>query len=189
VLLLLDEAGRTAIPSLAEHATTVVGRGVSLWIAIQSLSQLDAVYGKARAAILRDNMETQLYYRPSNQETADYLEHCLGRKSAYAKSRTLRDGAEASEGRSEQGVPLMTSQEVKQLRDEDIIGFHRRLVPFKARRMDWRKSPILKHRHGLPAPKVATLPAVQTVSWQEATQHTTGYISPDGREEHEALAG
>src|SRR5918996_372644 len=39
VLLLIDEAGRTAIPSLADHATTVVGRGISLWIAIQSLSQ------------------------------------------------------------------------------------------------------------------------------------------------------
>ncbi len=36
VLLLIDEAGRTAIPSLADHATTVVGRGISLWIAIQT---------------------------------------------------------------------------------------------------------------------------------------------------------
>src|SRR5207248_2373648 len=47
VLLLIDEAGRTAIPSLADHATTVVGRGISMWIALQSLSQLEAVYGKA----------------------------------------------------------------------------------------------------------------------------------------------
>src|SRR5207244_4986792 len=84
VLLLIDEAGRTAIPSLADHATTVVGRGISLCISMQSLSQLDAVYGKTRATVLRDNMESQIYYRPSNQETADYLEHCLGRKSAYA---------------------------------------------------------------------------------------------------------
>ena len=81
VLLLIDEAGRTAIPSLADHSTTVVGRGVSLWIAVQSLSQLDAVYGKVRAQVLRDNMESQIYYRPSNQETAEYLERCLGRTS------------------------------------------------------------------------------------------------------------
>src|SRR5438105_3314933 len=65
VLFLIDEAGRTAIPSLADQATTVVGRGISLWIAIQSLAQLEAVYGKARAQVLRDNMENQLYYRPS----------------------------------------------------------------------------------------------------------------------------
>jgi type IV secretion system protein VirD4 len=56
VLLLIDEAGRQAIPSLAEHATTVVGRGSTLWLAIQSLAQLDAVYGKDRATILRDCM-------------------------------------------------------------------------------------------------------------------------------------
>src|SRR5947207_12581033 len=54
VLLLIDEAGRTAIPALADHATTVVGRGISLWIAIQSLSQLETVYGKARAHVLQD---------------------------------------------------------------------------------------------------------------------------------------
>src|ERR1700687_3611693 len=42
VLLLIDEAGRTAIPALADQATTVVGRGISLWVAIQSLSQLES---------------------------------------------------------------------------------------------------------------------------------------------------
>ena len=64
-MLLIDEAGRTAIPSLADHATTVVGRGISIWLAVQSLSQLEVVYGKARAQVLRDNMESQLYYRPT----------------------------------------------------------------------------------------------------------------------------
>src|SRR6266852_98530 len=38
VLLLIDEAGRTSIPALADQATTVVGRGITMWIAIQSLS-------------------------------------------------------------------------------------------------------------------------------------------------------
>jgi type IV secretory pathway TraG/TraD family ATPase VirD4 len=156
VLLLIDEAGRTAIPSLADHATTVVGRGISLWVAVQSLAQLDAVYGKTRATVLRDNMETQLYYRPSNQQTADYLEHCLGRKSDYAHSHTMREGTETSQGRSEQGIPLMTAQDIKQLKDEDIIGFHRRLPPFLAKRMDWRRFPILLKRQVLPPPHLST---------------------------------
>src|SRR5204862_2746539 len=111
VLLLVDEAGRTAIPSLADHATTVVGRGISLWVAVQSLEQLRAEYGEARAQVILDNMETQLYYRPSGQKTADYLEHCLGRKSGYARSQTLKDGDETAQGKSEQGIPLMTAQE------------------------------------------------------------------------------
>jgi type IV secretory pathway TraG/TraD family ATPase VirD4 len=52
VMLLIDEAGQTAIPSLADHATSVVGRGISIWLALQSLSQLEVVYGKARAQVL-----------------------------------------------------------------------------------------------------------------------------------------
>jgi type IV secretion system protein VirD4 len=139
VLLLIDEAGRTAIPSLADRATTVVGRGISLWIAIQSLSQLDVVYGKTRATVLRDNMESQLYYRPNDQETAAYLERCLGRKSDFAHSHTIREGEETSEGRMEQGIPLLTAQEIKQMPDERIIGFHRQLPPFLATRMGWRR--------------------------------------------------
>ena len=57
VLLLIDEAGRT-IPSLADQATTVVGRGLTMWLAVRSLSQFEVVYGRARAQVLRDNMES-----------------------------------------------------------------------------------------------------------------------------------
>src|SRR4051794_18169343 len=78
VLFLIDEAGRTPIPSLSEDATTVVGRGISLWVSIQSLSQLDVNYGRGRASTLLDNMDTQLYYRPPTRPgfdpTADLLQ-------------------------------------------------------------------------------------------------------------------
>src|SRR5437763_15924676 len=88
VLLLIDEAGRTAIPMLADQATTVVGRGVYLWVAVQSLSQLETEYGKARAQVLKDNMETHLYYPPNDLLTAKHLENWLGDISAYAHSTT-----------------------------------------------------------------------------------------------------
>src|SRR5918996_4909062 len=182
VLLLIDEAGRTAIPSLADHATTVVGRGISLWVAVQSLSQLDAVYGKTRAAVLRDNIESQLYYRASNQETAEYLERCLGRKSDYAHSQTLREGEETSEGRMEQGIPLMTAQEIKQMRDEQIIGFHRQLPPFLARRMDWRRFPVLMERQAISPPELSVLPelaeSLPTLPPQR-NGSLNGFINPD----------
>jgi type IV secretion system protein VirD4 len=176
VLLLIDEAGRTAIPSLADHATTVVGRGVSLWVAIQSLSQLETVYGRARANTLRDNMETQIYYRPGSQETAEYLERCLGRTSEYAKSHTEREGAKISEGHSEQGVPLLTAQEIRQMGDEDIIGFHRRLQPFQARRMDWRRFPLLTERHRISPPQLPVLPLLDS---PESKPLSSSYIDPD----------
>jgi type IV secretion system protein VirD4 len=183
VLLLIDEAGRTAIPSLADHATTVVGRGISLWIALQSLSQLDAVYGRTRATVLRDNMESQIFYRPANQQTADYLEHCLGRRSDFAHSETLREGTATSEGRTEQGIPLMTAQDIKQLKDEDIIGFHRLLPPFRAKRMDWRNFPDLVQQQAIPPPQLATLPLIDEmfadIALQTPARFPNGYIDPD----------
>lgn len=184
VLLLIDEAGRTAIPNLSDHATTVVGRGISLWIAIQSLSQLDAVYGKDRAEVLRDNMETQLYYRPANEHTAEYLERCLGMHSAYAHSHTTRAHQEVSEGRSEQGVSLLTAWDVRQMHDEHIIGFHRHLPPFRATRMDWRHNPLLAKRHGLPQPSLSPLPELAE-SAQPTRQtndvFTSPHVDPDKR--------
>jgi type IV secretory pathway TraG/TraD family ATPase VirD4 len=68
VLVIADEAGRTAIPGLADAASTVVGRRIYLWIAVQSLSQLEVVYGKARSQALLDTVETQLYYRPTDSK-------------------------------------------------------------------------------------------------------------------------
>jgi type IV secretion system protein VirD4 len=168
VLLLIDEAGRTAIPTLADHATTVVGRGISLWIAIQSLSQLETVYGKARSLVLRDNMESQIYYRPTDLATARYLEERLGTHSAYARSTTSKEGSETSEGLSERGIPLLSAQEILQLPDEEIIGFHRHLPPFRMHRADWRQHTLLQHRRTMPAPVLSKLQPVADIPMETA---------------------
>ncbi len=158
VLLLLDEAGRTAVPHLSDYASTVCGRGISLWIALQDLSQLEEIYGRHKAKTLRNNCDTQIYYRPNDLETAEYIERRLGRKSDYAESKTSRDGKETSQGQSEQGVPLLTARNIMELEDEDIIRFYSNLKPFRAKRMDWRKYDSLVKRTKLPMPVISPLP-------------------------------
>jgi len=111
LLLLLDEAGRVKIPDLDEYATTVVGRHISLWVAIQSIKQLD-VYGEANAEILMDNMDTQIFYRQKGT-TARYLEEEVGYRSAYSHSQSTRDGGGGTQGMSEQRVPLHTANQFK----------------------------------------------------------------------------
>jgi type IV secretion system protein VirD4 len=188
VLFLIDEAGRTPIPSLSEDATTVVGRGISLWVSIQSLSQLDVNYGRARASTLLDNMDTQLYYRPPNRPgfdtTADLLEIALGKRSGFAESHTSRHGTETSEGRSEQSVPLMTAWEIKQLEDHEIFVFHRGVTPFKATRMDHRGVDTLRQRYKLKPPGLPVLsPAEDDPSPVSYVSRASGsdYIDPDRR--------
>jgi type IV secretion system protein VirD4 len=182
VLLLVDEAGRSAIPSLADQATTVVGRGISLWVSIQSLSQLETVYGRARAQILKDNMETHLYYPPNDLFTAKHIEEWLGDTSAYAHSTTVKEGEETSEGLTERPLPLLTAQEIRQLKDEEIICFHRRLPPFQIKRMDWRNHEVLKQRHSIPAPEVHPLPQIADLPEQpggSSSGSPDDFINPD----------
>jgi type IV secretory pathway TraG/TraD family ATPase VirD4 len=162
VLLLLDEAGRVAIPKLYEYATTVVGRQISLWVAIQSIKQLDAIYGEANAETLLDNMDTQLFYR-QRRATAKYLEEELGRRSAYSRSQSTREGGQETQGMAEQGVPLMTANEIKQMQDFDIIVFHHNLPPFRARRMNWLEHPILREREAKAPPTLSQLPALTPI--------------------------
>ncbi len=178
VLLLIDEAGRTAIPSLADHATTVVGRGISIWLAVQSLSQLEAVYGHTRAQVLRDNMESQLYYRPADVATARHIEERCGRQSAYAHQTTEQHGGHTSEGRSEQAIPLLSAHEFMRYKDHEVIGFHRALPPFKLERMDWRQHHLLQQRRTVPAPELPTLPPLADLPMLQGIRRPY-YVSPD----------
>src|SRR3982751_5331211 len=70
VLFLIDEAGRTKIPALADLASTVVGRKISLCMDFQSLSQMEIVYGKAGMQVLLDNMDTQLFLLSSKHHNS-----------------------------------------------------------------------------------------------------------------------
>jgi type IV secretory pathway TraG/TraD family ATPase VirD4 len=106
-------------------------------MAYQSDSQLNALYGRDGANILRGNMDTQIYYRPNDQETAENLEKRLGYTSGWAASASEHEGIQTTTGKSETRVPLLTAREIMQLADETVIGFHRNLLPFKASRMSW----------------------------------------------------
>jgi type IV secretion system protein VirD4 len=161
LLLLLDEAGRVKIPDLDEYATTVVGRQISLWVAIQSIKQLD-IYGEANAETLMDNMDTQIFYRQRGA-TARYLEREVGYRSAYSRSTSSREGGEETHGMAEQRVPLWTANQFKQMRDEDMIVFHHNLPPFLARRMNWLEHPVLRKRNAMEPPPLSALPPLTPI--------------------------
>jgi type IV secretory pathway TraG/TraD family ATPase VirD4 len=156
VLALIDEAGTSPIPGLPRYAATVAGRGITLEVMVQDHNQLE--HGKYGARSLINNMETQLFYRQSGLETSEYIEKRMGRKSEYAHSKTLHQDRETGEGESEQAVSLMTVQDITELTDTEIIGIHRNLKPFRAKRMDWREFPHLVKRTKTPPPQLPALP-------------------------------
>lgn len=179
VLLLIDEGGRTAIPNLHDATSTVCGRGVSIWLAIQSLEQLSAVYGRDRATILQGNCDTQLYYRPNLLQTSRYLEERLGLSSGFSRSETFKNGHEASEVRSERPVPLLASQDIGLLTDEEVIVWHRNFRPLKLKRMNWQEHHVLVKRRSIQAPKVWPLPPLKDIKFRATASLTEEEIHLD----------
>jgi type IV secretion system protein VirD4 len=183
VLLLLDEAGTVGIPNLDHYAATVCGRGISLFVAIQALSQLTSLYGKHKADTIQNNCDSKIFYRQASLETAEYVERFLGRRSGYAHSQTLHEGEETSEGLSEHAVPLLTSQDINQLGHDEIIGWHSNRKPFRARRMDWQAFPILKQRRAISPPRLSALPQLEESPlpspWRRGERWPLTPIDPD----------
>jgi type IV secretory pathway TraG/TraD family ATPase VirD4 len=168
VLLLIDEGGRVPIPGLHDATSTVVGRGVSVWLIVQSLEQLNAAYTHDRASIIRGNCDTHLFHRPNDPTTAKYLEDRLGSVSVYARSETLYHGHETSEGRSERLVPLLTKEDIGLMDDTEVIAWHRNHRPLKLKRMDWQEHPLLEKRRNMPPPPVQKLPPLTDLELRES---------------------
>jgi type IV secretory pathway TraG/TraD family ATPase VirD4 len=104
-----------------------------------------------------DNMDTQIFYR-QKRSTAKYLEEELGRRSAYSHSHSTREGGHETQGMAEQGVSVMTANQIKQMDDWDILVFHHNLPPFQARRMNWLEHPVLRDREAKAPPQLSSLP-------------------------------
>jgi type IV secretory pathway TraG/TraD family ATPase VirD4 len=178
VLALIDEAGTSPIPALPRYAATVAGRGITLEVMVQDHNQLEHAYGKYGARSLINNMETQLYYRQSGLETSEYIEKRMGRKSEYAHSKTLHEDRETAAGESEQAVSLMTVQDITELSESEIIGIHRNLKPFRAKRMDWRVFLHLVKRTKIPPPQLPVVPPAPEIA-QLYQNHASGFFDKD----------
>ena len=129
-LVILDEfpaIGRVNI--LAKAVGFIAGYNLRLLPIIQSLSQLESVYGEKDARTFVTNHACQILFAPREQRDAQHYSQMLGTYTADAistgTSRPLAWGngkqASSSSTRSEQARPLLLPQEVKELGDHRAI--------------------------------------------------------------------
>jgi type IV secretory pathway TraG/TraD family ATPase VirD4 len=163
VLELLDEAGNVKLPSLPTDIATVRSRGITIWAAYQDNSQLESQYGAYKARAIRNNCDAKLLYRQSDPDSARDVAQSLGWRSAFARSQTLRDGQEASEGLSEQAVHVLTPRDINELDPKNVIALFSNRKPIWLTRMDWQDFPILTQRRALPPPPVTPLAPLEPI--------------------------
>ena len=92
ILWSMDEAGRIGIPHLPEHASTVVGRKITLSMSAQSRSQFTAMYGRDRTDNLFNNIRTQLVFCQADLATAKHYSERMGETSGFAHSESEHEG-------------------------------------------------------------------------------------------------
>jgi type IV secretion system protein VirD4 len=162
VLMLLDEAGTVGFQKLPEYAATAAGRGVSLWLALQDIGQLER-YGAYNARAIRNSMAAKVFFHQNDPATAKHIEELAGYMSGYSHSETLRDGEVASQGRSETAVALFPMRDSLELEKEDILFFIDNHKPGRGKSMAPWHVPLLAKRGAIPPPPVRQLPPVPDI--------------------------
>jgi type IV secretion system protein VirD4 len=115
VWFLLDEFGNVGkLPGIAEKLTVSAGRGIRFLLAVQSLAQIDHIYGPQVREIVTGNCDTTLFLRAADEATASAISRKAGTYTVRTQSLQRRAGAtvgiSGTEGAT--GRPLLTPDEV-----------------------------------------------------------------------------
>lgn len=86
-LLLMDEFARFGkLPLIADAVSTLRSKNVNICIVIQSLAQLDKIYGEHDRRIILDNCQFQVVLRANDAETQQYFSSLIGTRKGIAQS-------------------------------------------------------------------------------------------------------
>ena len=122
-LLLMDEftsIGRVEI--IASAVSYMAGYNLRLLPIIQSMAQLDAVYGKELSRTIITNHALQIVYTPREQQDANDYSEMLG--TTTVKRKSITRGKETSRSEVIEKRALMLPQELKAMPAEKEIVFY-----------------------------------------------------------------
>ena len=149
VTLFLDEfANIGRLPHFPTTISVARGRGLSLVLGVQSLSQLEGLYGRAGAATIRTNCATKLILHGLEFESAEQVSRALGDTTVWDElaSRRPAEGLPFTTvtSHSEQHFQrrLLTADEVRRIGDHEMLILVSNLRPIRARREFWDRAPV-----------------------------------------------
>ena len=145
-LLLMDEftsIGRVDI--IAHSVSYMAGYNIRLFPIIQSVAQLDAVYGKEFARTIITNHALQIIYTPREQQDANEYSEMLGYTTI--KKHNISRGRERSVSESDERRALMLPQELKAMsQSEEIIIYEGMPYPAKVNKIRYYEDKIFSKR-------------------------------------------
>ena len=91
-LFALDELPATALAKLETYMATLGGYGGTLLLYLQTISQLDDVYGTTKAQTILGNCATKLFYPPRDLVTAEHVSKAVRHRAALRALRQPQSG-------------------------------------------------------------------------------------------------
>lgn len=138
ILIALDEMPRLSkINGLTSALSTLRSRNVHIMPVIQSMAQLDSIYGKDERKVIADNCRFKFVLSATDPETQKYFSDLAGQKTVFAKGVSVGAGLLPNVSRSEQGTPLIRPEEWANL--EKPILLAPRLQPTAVSLAFWDK--------------------------------------------------
>jgi type IV secretory pathway TraG/TraD family ATPase VirD4 len=143
VLFLLDEFAQLGQFAAVEDAISILrGYGGFLWLLVQDLSQLQAVYPKWRTFLANSVLQA---FGAQDLQTARYISETLGtqtiRVRSESRSTTTNHNWETSTSQSEgynlHGRSLLTVDEVRRLPHDRVLVFEQGMVPLLLQRLNY----------------------------------------------------
>ncbi|KWO42513.1 type IV secretion system protein VirD4 [Burkholderia sp. MSMB1459WGS] len=186
-LLLLDEM--TAIGKihiLSRAVAYMAGYNLRLLSIVQSIAQLESVYGRADARTFITNHAMQILYAPREQKDANDYSEMLGtftdQSRSVSRSNAIFGGrGGSSESVSEQRRPLLLPQELKELgRGKEIIVLENTKPILADKICYWRDPEFASRVMSAPAVPAMNLDHFIAVSERRLRDLQPDEIDPDG---------
>ena len=114
----LDEfANIGKIADFQQVITTIRSRGMATTLVLQSLAQLDSLYGKDEAGIIKDACDSWVYLGGSGVDTCEVLSKKLGNETVNNRNMSKTYAQQRSSSASEQILqrPLMDLAEISKM--------------------------------------------------------------------------
>lgn len=126
ITLMLDEfANIGKIPDFETTISLARGRGVALWLGVQSLSQLSQTYGSHAAQTIMSNCATKVALHGLDYQTADYVSRMLGERTIAHTRNNFNvglTGFSVGTGQAEHRRQLLTADEVMRIGENEAIA-------------------------------------------------------------------
>ena len=119
---ILDEFGN--FPRLADFETVISacrGRNIFFTLIVQSYAQLEGVYGKNTADIIKDNLNVHMFMGSNNTETLkEFSEEC-GRYTRFSPLSAINGDKEVINHYQLETIPLMPVSKLHQFEESECI--------------------------------------------------------------------